>query len=221
MADAQQPSWKMGGITNPAVEDYLYGLTPEPDPVLAEMEKSAAQRHVPIVGPLVGRFLYQLARMIDAKNIFEMGSAIGYSTIWWARALSDGGEVTYTDGDRENADEARGYFQRAGVTDKVVVRTGDAIEILSEQRGEFDIIFNDIDKEDYPRAFRMAVPRLRKGGLLVSDNVLWHGDVARPQQRHDESTKRIVEFNRLTYESKELFTTILPLRDGVSVAMKI
>jgi caffeoyl-CoA O-methyltransferase len=221
MADAQQPSWKMGGITNPAIEDYLYGLAPERDAVLSEMEKVAAERHVPIVGPLVGRVLYQLARMIGAKSIFEMGSAIGYSTIWWARALSEGGRVIYTDGDRKNADEARGYFQRAGVAEKIVIRTGDALEILSEQKTEFDIIFNDVDKEDYPRVFRLAVPRLRKGGLLISDNVLWHGDVAQPSQFHENSTKRIVEFNRLMYESKEMFTTILPLRDGVAVAMKL
>jgi caffeoyl-CoA O-methyltransferase len=221
MADAQQPSWKMGDITNPPVEDYLYGLAPERDAVLSEMEMVAAERPVPIVGPLVGRFLYQLARMIGARSVFEMGSAIGYSTIWWARALPNGGRVIYTDGDRKNADEARGYFQRAGVADKIVIRTGDALEILSEQKTEFDIIFNDVDKEDYPRVFRLAVPRLRKGGLLVSDNVLWHGDVAQPPQFHDNSTKRIVEFNRLMYDSKDMFTTILPLRDGVAVAMKL
>jgi predicted O-methyltransferase YrrM len=221
MSEAQRPSWKMGGITNPAVDDYLYHLTPERDPVLAEMESYAAEKRVPIVGPLVGRFLSQLARGIDAKNIFEMGSAIGYSTIWWARAVANGGQVIYTDGDRRNAELARGYFNRAGVADKVVIRIGDAIEILSEQKSEFDIIFNDVDKEDYPRVFRLAVPRLRRGGLLVSDNVLWHGDVAAPAQFHDNSTKRIVEFNRLMYECKELLTTILPLRDGVAVAMKL
>ncbi len=221
MSEAERVAWKLGCITNPAVEDYLHGLAPERDPVLTEMEKVAAERKVPIVGPLVGRLLYQLAKMIGARSVFEMGSAIGYSTIWWARSLADGGRVIYTDGDRKNSDEARRYFERAGVADRVVIQTGDALEILSEQRGEFDIIFNDIDKEDYPRAFRLAVPRLRKGGLLVSDNVLWHGTVAEPPQFHDNSTKRIVEYNRLMYESKELFTTILPLRDGVAVAMKM
>lgn len=226
MADGQQeavrPSWKMGGITNPAVEDYLYSLLPErSEPVLAEIERVAAERKIPIVGPLVGRLLWQLARSIGASNIFEMGSAVGYSTICWAKALPDGGRVIYTDSSRANADEARGYFQRAGVADKVVIRTGDALEILSEQKSEFDIIFNDVDKEDYPRVFRVAVPKLRKGGLLISDNVLWHGDVAQPQQFHDNATKRIVEFNRLMYESQEVMTTILPLRDGIAVAMKL
>lgn len=220
MAEAQRPSWKMGGITNPAVEEYLYRLIPERDPVLSEMEQIASERRIPIVGPLVGRLLYQIAEMIGAKNVFEMGSAIGYSTIWWARALSDGGRVIYTDGDRNNADQARRFFERAGVLDRIDVRVGDAMEILSESKAEYDIIFNDVDKEDYPRVFRVAVPRLRKGGLLISDNTLWHGDVADPEFDNDERTRAIREFNRLMYESKDLLTTILPLRDGIAVARK-
>lgn len=220
MAEAQRPSWKMGGITNPAVEEYLYRLIPERDPVLSEMEQIASERRIPIVGPLVGRLLHQIAEMIGAKNVFEMGSAIGYSTIWWARALSDGGRVIYTDGDRNNADQARRFFERAGVLDRIDVRVGDAMEILSESKAEYDIIFNDVDKEDYPRVFRVAVPRLRKGGLLISDNTLWHGDVADPEFDNDERTRAIREFNRLMYESKDLLTTILPLRDGIAVARK-
>jgi predicted O-methyltransferase YrrM len=157
--------------------------------------------------------------MTDSKNVFEMGSAIGYSTIWWARAVGEGGRVFYTDGDRKNADEARGYFQRAGVADRISVHVGDALELLSEQKQQFDIIFCDLDKEDYPRALRLALPKLRKGGLFVADNVLWSGKVA--QENADEaSTKAIQELNRLLYTSGELFTTILPIRDGLAVAIK-
>ena len=103
----------MGGITVDAVEDYFYSLLPPRDEVLSEMEAEAAARKVPIVGPAVGRILYQLASMINARNIFEMGSAIGYSTIWWARAVAAGGRVIYTDGDPKNAERARRYFERA------------------------------------------------------------------------------------------------------------
>src|SRR5882762_11763225 len=131
----------MGGITVPAVEDYLYSLLPPRDEVLTEIEAEAAKRDIPIVGPAVGRILYQLALMIGAKTVFELGSAIGYSTIWWARAVGEGGRVIYTDGDRKNADEARGYFERAGVADRITVKVGDALEILSEQKQEFDVIF--------------------------------------------------------------------------------
>lgn len=211
----------MGGITNPAVEEYLYNLIPARDEVLAEMEGLAAQRHIPIVGPLVGRLLFQLARMTGAKTVFEMGSAIGYSTIWWARGVGDGGRVIYTDGDRRNAEQARQFLQRAGVLDRVEIRVGDALEILSEQKTEFDVIFNDVDKEDYPRVLRVAGPRLRKGGLFVSDNALWHGDVADPAKTSDLETKSIIEFNRLLLAAPDLYTTVLPLRDGIAVAMKV
>ena len=217
---SDKPRWMMHGITSDPVESYLYSLVPPRDEVLSTMEDQAAERNIPIVGPAVGRILHQLALISGAKNIFEMGSAIGYSTIWWARAAGEGGRVTYTDGDRKNADEARGYFERAGVAKRISIKVGDALELLSEQTQQFDIIFCDLDKEDYPRAFRMALPRLRKGGLLVADNVLWSGKVAEKNPA-EASTKAIQEFNRLLYSSSELFTTILPIRDGLAVAMKL
>jgi len=217
---SDKPRWMMCGITSEPVENYLYSLLPPRDEVLSEMEDQAAKRNIPIVGPAVGRILHQLALISGAKNIFEMGSAIGYSTIWWARAIADGGRVIYTDGDRKNADEARGYFERAKVANRITVKVGDAIEVLSEQTQLFDIIFCDLDKEDYPRALRMALPRLRKGGLLVADNVLWSGKVTE-NNSSEASTKAIQEFNRLLYASPQLFTTILPIRDGLAVATKL
>jgi caffeoyl-CoA O-methyltransferase len=212
--------WRMGGITHGAVEDYLYSILPERDPALRDMEADAAARSIPIVGPAVGRFLFQLARMMKARTVFEMGSAIGYSTIWWARAVGESGRVVYTDGSRKNADDASRNLERAGVLERVEIRVGDALEILSEQKEPFDIIFNDIDKEDYPRAFRLAAKHVRQGGLLVTDNVLWSGKVGQPENMADSSTKAILEFNRLLYSSPEFFTTIVPLRDGVAVALK-
>jgi caffeoyl-CoA O-methyltransferase len=213
------PAWRMGGITAGPVEDYLYSMLPPRDEVLSEIESEAAKRHIPIVGPVVGRILHQMAMMIGARTVFEMGSAVGYSTIWWARALSKDGRVFYTDGDRKNAAEARKYFERAGVSDRITVSVGDALELLSEQKQEFDVIFCDVDKEDYPRALRLAVPRLRKGGLFVTDNVLWSGRVA-DKKNMEPSTKAILEFNRQLYNSPDLFATILPVRDGVAVAIK-
>src|SRR5437667_11413256 len=209
----------MGGITTAAVEDYIYSILPPRDEVLAEMEAEAAKHKVPIVGPAVGRLLYQLALMINAKTVFEMGSAIGYSTIWWARAIAQGGKVIYTDGDSNNAARARKYFDRAGVSDRITIKTGDALELLSEEKQQFDIIFNDVDKDAYPRVFKLALPRLRKGGLFVTDNVLWGGKVT-DKNSSDKRTKAIQEFNNLLYNSPDLFTTILPIRDGVAVALK-
>jgi len=193
MADqkSSSPDWRMGGITVPEVEDYIYAMLPPRDEVLT---------------------------ISGAKRVFEMGSAIGYSTIWWARAVGDGGRVIYTDGDPKRAEKARRYFERAGVSQRIVVRVGDALEFLSEEKDTYDIIFNDVDKTDYPRVFRLALPRLKSGGLFVTDNVLWSGKLRKPNP--DAETKAILEFNKLICESKDLFTTILPLRDGVAVCVK-
>ena len=216
-------------ITDERVENYLYAMLPEREPVLQEMEQQAKERKIPIVGPAVGRLFYQYARLLNAKLIFEMGSAIGYSTIWWAKAVGEGGRVHYTDGDRKNADEARRYFQQAGVADRIEIHVGDALEILSERKEEFDILFNDVDKHDYPRVFHLAAARVRKGGLFITDNALWHGKVAyaagNPGLAKDPDrlpqTEGVVELNRLLYSSKDWYTTIVPLRDGVAVAMRL
>lgn len=207
-------------ITQPAVEDYLYAVLPPRDAVLAEMERQAKERNIPIVGPAVGRLLFQLAKLAGAKKVFELGSAIGYSTLWWARAVGEDGEVTYTDSSEKNAHEARGYLTRAGVEKRVRIETGDALELLSEHAGGLDVVFIDLDKADYPRALRAALPKLRSGGMIVADNVLWSGKVADPASEQEESTRAIVEFNRMLYASEQLFTTIIPLRDGVAVAVK-
>jgi predicted O-methyltransferase YrrM len=219
----------MTPITEEHVENYLYAMLPERDPVLQEMERQAKQRDIPIVGPAVGRLFYQYARLIGARSVFEMGSAIGYSTIWWARAVGDGGKVHYTDGDRKNADEARGYFEHSGLAGRIEVHVGDALEVLSERKEQFDVLFNDIDKQDYPRAFHLAAARVRKGGLFLTDNCLWSGKVAyaagnpamKADGEADEATKGVVEFNRLLYRSNDWYATIIPLRDGVAVAMRL
>ena len=188
-----RPEWFNHGITTVAVDEYVYSLLPPRDEVLAEMEAQAVQHKIPIVGPAVARILHQLALLIQAKTVFELGSAIGYSTIWWARAVGENGRVIYTDSDRKNADQARRYFDRAGVSKQISVKVGDALELLSEDKQEYDIIFNDVDKEDYPRVFKLALPRLRKGGLFVSDNVLLSGRVTQknPAQATTKAIPRI------------------------------
>ena len=207
-------------ITGAAVEKYIYDILPERDPVLREVEQQAKKRDIPIVGPAVARVLYQYARLINAKKVFELGSAIGYSTIWWARAVGEGGEVFYTDGDPKKAAEARGYFQLAKVDRQIHVEVGDALELLSEQKQEFDIIFNDVDKEDYPRVLHLVKGRLRRGGLFITDNVLWSGRVTQKRPK-EASTRAIQEFNKRLYAMQDFFTTIFPLRDGVAVSVKV
>ena len=208
----------MNGIVSSAIERYLYDLLPARDAVLREMEEFARRRNIPIIGPAVGRLLALVAELSGSKRIFEMGSAIGYSTIWLARAAGRSAEVYYTDGDPENARRAQSYFRRAGVAGRIVILVGDAVRLIDRVPGQFDLIFNDVDKHQYPAAFRKAVPRLRRGGLLVADNALWFGRVAR--KATDRATRGIQQFNRLLYSSKELFPVIVPLRDGVAICRK-
>jgi caffeoyl-CoA O-methyltransferase len=208
----------MPGILDKKVEKYLNALLPNRDAVLAEMERYARKHDVPIIGPACGRLLYLLAQISGAKRIFEMGSAIGYSTLWFARAAGANAEVYYTDGDPANAARARKHFERAGVQHRIRVLTGDALELIDTVPGEFDLILIDIDKHQYPAALQKAVPRLRSGGLLVTDNVLWSGHVT--GRAKDVNTRSIQKFNKEIYASKELFPMIVPLRDGVAVCRK-
>src|SRR5882762_1667318 len=203
------------------VEEYLYGLLPERDGVISEIEDYAAQHDVPIIGPAVARMLALFVQVSGAKRIFEMGSAIGYSTIWLARAAGPKGKVIYTDGDPEKARRAKDYFRRAGVAKRIEVRVGNAHELLKKSAGKFDLIFNDVDKHQYPDSFRVALPKLRRGGLFISDNTLWSGRAARAAAPEDLDTRGIQEFNRLVYAAKELYPVLIPLRDGVTVCRKL
>lgn len=207
-------------FTERRVEEYLYGLLPASPPVAAEMERYAAKHNVPIVGPAVARLLALLVRVSGAKRIFELGSAIGYSTLWLAQAAGPGGRVYYSDGDPEKAKRARRYFQRAGLAGRVTIQVGDALTLLERTPGQFDLIFNDVDKHGYPDVLGAAVPRLKRGGLLVTDNVLWSGRAARRAARVDANTRGVQEFNRLLFASREVEAVMLPLRDGVAVARK-
>lgn len=210
----------MRKILEPAVEKYLNGLLPARDPVLRDMERYAAKFNVPIVGPACARVIFQLARSVGAQRVFELGSAIGYSTLWLARAVGTKGVVYYTDSDPLNARRAHGYLKRAGVLDRVRILTGDALKQLKATEGPFDVIFNDVNKTQYPEVLRLATPRLRPGGLLITDNVLWSGRAAKKAAKGDAETRSIQEFNRKLYRSKNFFTTMIPLRDGLAVAVK-
>ena len=208
----------MPKILTETVDQYVTNLMPDRDEVLTEMEQIAKEQSISIIGPLVGRLLYQMAVMIGARRVFEMGSAIGYSTIWLARAVGPEGKVYYSDGSESNAARARTFLERAGVAGRAEVRVGDALDLLRASEGTFDIIFNDVDKQDYPQVFDMAWSRIRQGGLLITDNALWGGRVAEPSD--DEWTRAIQEYNKKAYASDDIWTTIIPLRDGGAISVK-
>ena len=210
----------MPDITEPAIDEYIRSLIPKRDDVLREMEERASKNGIPIVGPVVGTLLFQLAKAIQAKRIFELGSAIGYSTIWLARALPPGGKIYYTDGDEQNARVAEDYFERAGVRDQIEVRVGDALTHFESVEGDFDFIFNDVDKDGYPAVYRKAAARVRPGGFFVTDNTLWSGRITDPAA-NDPETTAIREFNTLLCADMRFQTIVLPLRDGVAVALRL
>jgi caffeoyl-CoA O-methyltransferase len=208
----------MPGILEPQVEKYLSSLLPERDAVLADIEKYAKERNIPIIGPDCGRLLGLMAKISGAKRIFEMGSAIGYSAIWFARAAGPGAEIYCTDGDAANAELARKNFERAGVSKSIRFMTGEAVDLIDSTEGSFDIILIDVYKHQYPSALKKALPRLKSGGLVITDNVLWSGRVTEPPE--DDNTRGILEFNRIVFGSPELFSVIVPLRDGVAICRK-
>jgi caffeoyl-CoA O-methyltransferase len=209
------------GYIQDDVEEYIYKLLPERDGVVTEIESYAAEHRTPIIGPAVARMLALFVQVSGAKRIFEMGSAIGYSTIWLARAAGPKGKVIYTDGNPENARRAKEYFRRAGVAKRIEVQVGNALELVKKARGSFDLIFNDVDKHQYPDALHAALPKLKRGGLFITDNTLWSGKAARPAPTDDVNALGVQEFNRLVYASKQLYPVLIPLRDGVTVCQKL
>ncbi|MBD3332323.1 methyltransferase domain-containing protein [candidate division GN15 bacterium] len=200
------------------IHTYLEKRIPERPPVLRDMERYAKENSFPIVGPLVGRYLFQTAKLTKARNILELGSGYGYSAYWFSLAIKRKGNIILTDTDRENKRLALEYFKEAGLDSQFDFHVGDAVNIARKLEGPFDIIFNDIDKKDYIKTIDLAAKKLKKGGLFITDNVIWSGRVADREQ--DETTRAIVEFSQELMHDSRFYTTILPLRDGLAVAMK-
>jgi predicted O-methyltransferase YrrM len=206
-------------IVNPKIEEYLRNLDPVQDEVLREMEKLGNERGFPIIGPLVGRLIYQLAVIVGAKRVLELGSGFGYSAYWFAKAVGEGGRVIFTELSEKNTSLAKEFFRRGGVDRRIDIHTGDALRILEEIDGEFDIIFNDIDKEYYPLVVDKVYKKLRQGGLFITDNVLWFGRVLTDDL--SSSTEGVKEFTRLLFQEQGFLSTIIPIRDGISLSVKL
>ncbi len=171
---------------------------------------------------MVGRFLYQTTLIRKATRIFELGSGYGYSTLWFAKAVQrlGGGEIFHTDGDRNNSAEAKSYLSRAGVVDLVRFRVGDAIAALRHTPGPFDLIYMDIDKHQYPDALPVIRDKLPPGGVLIVDNMLWFGRVVDDTDT-TPTTAGIRRFTRALWADPEFFTTLIPLRDGFTISIRL
>lgn len=202
-------------IVNPAINTYMTELLPERHSVLQRMEERARDNGFPIIGPLVGTWLSQLAQLTGARRIMELGSGFGYSALWFSTVLGEDAEIICTDGDAENCAYAESAFEEFGVRPHITFHTGDALSIFSGIEGDFDMIFCDIDKHEYPDAWRAAFPRLREGGVLVFDNALWSGRML--EDDDSPSTRGVAELNRLAFADPSCHASHVPIRDGLLV----
>lgn len=211
----------MDNILAPEISDYLDALVPPRPPEMQAMERSARETGFPIIGPAAGHFCYLVARMIGARRVFELGSGYGYSTAWFARAVREngGGEVHHVVWDESLSRDARRHLEALGLDDVVRFHVGEAVETLRRAEGPFDLVFNDIDKADYPASLPVVAARLRPGGVLLVDNLLWSGRVL---DRADRSagTQGVRALTRLIGESGEWISSIVPIRDGVLLAYR-
>jgi predicted O-methyltransferase YrrM len=210
------------------LQEYLDGLVPQRPPEMQAMEAYAKQTSFPIIGPASGYFCYQIARMIGARRVFELGSGYGYSTAWFAQAVQEnlaqagakpGGEVHHVVWDDQLSQKARGHLGALGFGDLVTYHVGEAVQALREADGPFDLIFNDIDKHGYPASLPVIAEKLRPGGALIIDNMLWHGAIFDASDQSPDN-QGVLEFTRLITTDPGWIASLVPLRDGMFLAYK-
>lgn len=203
------------------VQEYITALVPPREPELQKMEEIAEKNDFPIIGPACGYYCYQLARMINAKAVFELGSGYGYSTAWFAKAVKEngGGVVHHTVWDDDLSKRAQRHLSALGSAELVRFHNAEAVETLRQTPGLFDIIFNDIDKDGYPDSLPVIKEKLRSGGLLIIDNMIWHGQTLDPND-HESTTEAIRRFTRDITTDPDWIVSLAPMRDGMIVAYK-
>ena len=208
-------------IIAPEISRYLDDLVPERPAELREMERIAESSKFPIIGPASGNLCYLIARLIGARRVFELGSGFGYSTAWFARAVREngGGEVHHVVWDDDLSNRARQHLERLGYSDLIRFHVAEAVETLRATDGPFDIIFNDIDKAGYPASIDAILPKLRKGGALIIDNLLWSGRILDASDT-SANTEGVRAVTRRIMESDDWIASIVPIRDGVLVAYR-
>ena len=215
----------MSAITPDPVIDYLAGLRRLPHPQLDAVAAEGRAEGLPIVDPHTGALLHAVARLANARRVLELGTAIGYSGLWIATALPADGMLITLERDPARAARARDHFAAAGVDDRVSVIVGDATRYLHKVAGPFDMIFQDADKMQYAPLLPRLIELLRPGGVLVTDNVLWSGEVVpglvNPPQRDAASTAAIAAYNRRLAENDQLYTTFVPVGDGAAISVKL
>ena len=201
--------------------EYLDNLSVQPDPLLAEMEAYAAEHRVPIADREVALFLEITARAIKAEKVLEIGMAIGYSVVHLARGMGERGIVVTIEPSDEMINKASGFLQRANLVGRVQIARGKALDVMPELTETYDLLYIDALKEEYAQYLDLGLPRLRTGGVVIVDNLLWGGRVAQPANSSDESsTVALREFNHYFINHPQLRSEILSVGDGLGYAVK-
>lgn len=203
------------------IGEHIEALVPDRPAEMVEMEAHAAATGFPIIGPAAGQFCYFLARSIEARRVFELGSGFGYSTAWFARAVEEngGGEVHHVVWDQALSARARRWLSLMGYGALVRYHVSEAVEALRTADGEYDLVFNDIDKEGYPASLPVISSKLRPGGVLIVDNALWDGRIFDDEDQ-SPATVGIRELTREITTDPEWTASLVPIRDGLLVARK-
>jgi predicted O-methyltransferase YrrM len=210
---------KLDAIIQHEQAGYLDQLLTQSDPLLSEMETYAAEHRVPIADREVARFLEITARLSGARKALEIGMAIGYSVVHLARGMGEQGKVVTIEVSDEMIQASTGYLKRAGLLDRVEIERGKALEVMPALSETFDLLFIDAVKEEYSRYLDLGLPRLRSGGVVIVDNLLWGGKVASDDA--ESSTVALREFNCYFINHPQLLAEVLPVGDGLGYAVKI
>ncbi len=215
------PSNAIAKILNPNVARYIESLSAERDPLESVLAQHANTRDFPLIGKTSGRWLELLTSMIGGKRVFEFGSGFGFSAFYFARAVGESGRVIGSDFDAHELDDFNTLYGDHPYKSRIDIQIGSALDIFDATDGLFDVVLIDIDKEDYPKALERALPRVRSGGLIMADNVLWGGRTAAEPEAEDTATPALQQFNHMLHNHPNLHTGIIPVGDGLSVSLVI
>jgi len=205
------------------IDQYILDLSTPEDPLLAELSRETHLKTTHpnmLSGPVLGKYLEMLSHMIKPRRILEIGTFTGYSAICLARGLADGGRLITVDINDELGDMASRYFAKAGMSDRIEQVHGNALDIMEDMTESFDLVFIDGDKREYTRYYELVVPKLRSGGYILADNVLWSGKVIDPGSKNDPETRGILAFNNRVSRDTRVENVILSVRDGIQLVRK-
>lgn len=210
-------------FTNPEIDKYIQALTTGEDPVLAELNRFTYLKvaHPQMIsGPVQGKLLEMLSRMLKPSRILEIGTFTGYSSICLARGLKKDGRLITIDINDELREQALIFFKKAGLEEKIQIINGDAVKIIGSLDEQFDLVFLDAEKEQYIDYYELSMVKLKPGGFILADNTLWDGKVTGENPKMDSATRAIIDFNHHVHNDNRVENVILPLRDGLTIIRK-